>query len=438
MSKRRRSGSRGSRSGAKRPRRGPDLEPSPERLAQNLARDLAGEARRAFDEVECSLAAEMSASSLISTWNLGPGTLIDEDPDEIFGLPFVTFLERAGDKRALAALRAIAAVASERIGLAAGKAADGLAGKGVAEPAWGQDLGGERAIRAMEIRDAVFDDSANIFIEFERADEAEPYAIGMLIDHNLGGFAKELLVGPSLEQVRETMERVPQKVAGTGELQFRDISLAEAAARCGEALWRTEHTLNPPVGEDFRDQLAGVAAHLRGLPETDVVFEPEEVSQAERAAAVVGFLATPAAKAFHDPGAAADLAELAVGYCADHLEGEGRPLRWSATVCELFCLYFLPRKVVRDPSFFERTVPALLPEFVRYAGEARGIPEAAITEAVAAAEEFTDEMVATVADEANWGPAKALAMEAMEAGVDIGDEAEMQSFIDSCNRRDAA
>lgn len=429
-------GSAGTRR-AKRRKRGPELGPSPERIATDLARKLASEARRSVREVEDALDAEMFASWLVSTWNLSPGALIDADPEEEIGLRVVAALERAGDARALAALRAIEAVGSELVAQASGAAADRLAEAGIAEPAWRDGLGAAQGRRALIMRDAVFDDAVNVLVEFERP-AREPYLVGLLVDHNLGGIAKDLLVGPNLTELKESVAGAPKEVAATGELRFEEIELAEAAARSREALWRTEHTLDPPVSDDFKPQVAAVAAHLRVLPDEGDAYEPAEITDAERQAALDGFLASPEAEPFHPRDHAADLAMLAIDYCADYLDGEGRPLRWSPVVVELFMTWFLPRKVIREPEFFERAVPELLPAWVRYAGRARGIPQAAVEEAAGAVAAFRDEMLALVRDESAWGPGKALAMAAHDAGVDISDQAALDAFIDEYNSRLAA
>jgi hypothetical protein len=388
-------------------------------------------------EVEDALDAEMFASWLVSTWKLSPGALIDADPEEEIGLRVAAALERAGDARALAALRAVEAVGSELVAQASGAAADRLAEAGVAEPAWRDGLGAARGRRALIMRDAVFDDAVNILVEFERP-AREPYLVGLLIDHNLGGIAKDLLIGPTLNELEESVARAPKEVAGTGELRFEEIELAEAAARAREALWRTEHTLDPPVSDDFRPQAAAVTAHMRALPDQGKTYEPEEVSDSERQAALDGFLASREAGRLPARDDAADLAMMAIDYCADYLDGEGRPLRWSPVVVELFMTWFLPRKVVRKPEFFERAVPELLPAWVRYAGRTRGIPEPAVEEAAGAVAAFREEMLALVRDESAWGPGKALAMAAHDAGVDMSDQAALDAFIDEYNSRLAA
>jgi hypothetical protein len=180
-----------------------------------------------------------------------------------------------------------------------------------------------------------------------------------------------------------------------------------------------------------------LAAHLKALPGEDH-FEAEEISEEERQAALDDFLSSPEAKPFHGSEDVADLAKLAVDYGADYVGGEGRPLRWSPTVVELFMCDYLPRKVLREGEFFERAVAELLPAWVRYAGRRRNIPQAAIEEAVAAVAFFGEEMLELVGDDSAWGPSKMFLAAAGEAGVDLSDPAAIEAYIEEYNRDLAA
>jgi len=176
----------------------------------------------------------------------------------------------------------------------------------------------------------------------------------VLVDNNLGGIAKDIIAGADRERLIEALGKAPDVDDGAGELRLEEIGLPEAAARCREALWRTAHTLDPPVAEDFDAQVAALTAHLKMLSREDR-FEAEEISEEEREAALNGFLASPEAKPFQGGENVVDLAQLAVDYGAEYVGGEGRPLRWSP-----------------------RSIPEILPAWVRYAGRSRGIPKEAI------------------------------------------------------------
>ena len=134
----------------------------------------------------------------------------------------------------------------------------------------------------------------------------------------------------------------------------------------------------------------------------------------------------------------ADLAQLAVDYGAEYVGGEGRPLRWSPTVVELFMCDYLPRKVLRESEFFEQAIPELLPAWVRYAGRSRGIPKEAIEEAASAVNFFHEEMLDLIGDESAWGPTKVFLAAASEAGVDLTDPAAIEAYVEQYNRGLAA
>lgn len=416
------------------PRRGADLAPAPDRQAAKIVAELAREARGRFLEVEDGLDAQLWASSLVAMWDFGP--LADVDTDEVFGLGLVAELERSADAGSLAALRAITAVASERFDAAARAAADRLAAAGVSEPCWVAELDAPaRAARRMF--DPVFDDAANVFIEFERRG-GEPYTIAVLIDHNLGEIAKEVLVAGPLAEVEELFAAIPDEVRGEGGIAFDDLDPELAGALIVAALARTEITLDAPVGEDFSNLRAIAGAHARRLAgAVELDEEEEEVPVAAREAACDGFFESPEGRRFADDSDAEDLVWLAIDFGCDYVGGVSRPLRWSPTVVELFLTWFVPAKVVRDRAFLER-VPELLELWVRYAGTARGLSEAAVASAAAAVGEFAPDMLELADDHESWGPGKTLGMAALEAGIDISDEQQLGAFIESWNAQRAA
>ncbi|MGH2920193.1 MAG: hypothetical protein ACRDLS_16605 [Solirubrobacteraceae bacterium] len=93
---------------------------------------------------------------------------------------------------------------------------------------------------------------------------------------------------------------------------------------------------------------------------------------------------------------------------------------------------WLPRKVTREPGFFER-VPGVLRDWVKYAGRRRGVPRAPLREAIAAVGQCRDEMLDAVDDPETWGPAKAFAVGALDAGVDLTDRAQVARFMQRYN-----
>jgi hypothetical protein len=249
------------------------------------------------------------------------------------------------------------------------------------------------------------------------------HTLGVYVDHNLGGLVKDVFLGGSLAEVRETF--------ATSGVSVRELDLAEARARIEAALYELDHTLDPPVSADVGALRALVEARMRLLPSGFELPDPyRELPPEERQALLDGFLASPEGRRWHGDEAAEDVAALAIVFGADY--NYGGPLRWSPVVVELFMLDWLPRKVAREPGMFER-VPDVLPDWVRYAGRRRGVPEDMVREAADAVADFEREMLETVDDPAAWGPAKAFAAAALGAGVDLTDSEQVEAFIGRYN-----
>ena len=71
-------------------------------------------------------------------------------------------------------------------------------------------------------------------------------------------------------------------------------------------------------------------------------------------------------------------------------------------------------------------------------GRRRGVPAAAVDQAVGAVNLFREEMLDAVADSERWGPAKAFVIAAQEAGVDLADADALNEFAERYNEQLAA
>ena len=151
-----------------------------------------------------------------------------------------------------------------------------------------------------------------------------------------------------------------------------------------------------------------------------------EVTLEERDALQDDFLSSPQGRRWRGDEDAEYAARLAIDFGADY--NHGGPLRWSAVVVELFMLDWLGRKITEEPAFFER-LPEVLTDWVRYAGQRRGVPAHDLQEAVAAVAEYRAEMLETVGDPQAWGPAKVFGAAALAAGVDLTDPEAVERFI---------
>jgi hypothetical protein len=197
-----------------------------------------------------------------------------------------------------------------------------------------------------------------------------------------------------------------------------------------------DHTYDPPVEEDVRTLRALVDARLRRLPDGfELTGEHEESSIEERERLLADFLAAPEGERWRGDEHAQDVIASAITFGADY--NHGGPLRWSVVVVEIFMTSWLARKIAREPVFFERVVE-VLPDWVRYVGRIRGVPNEPLCEAVQAVSAFHQEMLESVNDRGAWGPAKTFAVAAQAAGVDLTDPDALNAFIETYNQGLAA
>ena len=393
-----------------------------------LAELLAGLAKLAAEtapEPVDALEAEQWASSLIGM--MQTSGLPGESIESVFVPPLIRAFEDLCSEEALAALRAIGAIcAPENKELIRG-AGDRLAATGLAEPPWVERLGQTEPTAAALMCEEAFDDGVSVMVEFAEPN-ANAHTIGIYIDHNLGGIVKDVFLAGSLTDVRDQLQR---QTAGEAGVTIRDLDLAEARARVDAALYMLDHTYDPPITEDVRSMRALMATRMRLLPEgLDPPEDHVDVTPEERDALLEDFLSSPEGRTWHGDEDAEDVAGLAIEFGADY--NHGGPLRWSPVVVELFMTSWLARKVTREPEFFER-VPDVLCDWVAYAGRRRGVGSAPLREAVGAVDTYRAEMRHSVNDPEAWGPAKAFAVAALDAGVDLTDRDEVERFIGRYN-----
>ncbi|MDX6661512.1 MAG: hypothetical protein QOJ55_2334 [Solirubrobacteraceae bacterium] len=388
--------------------------------------DIAELTARDADQPEDALDAEQWASTILGMMHaapLPPG----EDVAATFLPGFLSALESLGTRKALAALRALAAVTAPDYATAARTAADRLAASGLREPAWRADLGDARPTAAALMCEAAFDDGVSVMVEFT-APNVETHTIGVYIDHNMGGLVKDVFLAGPLSEVRSQLGR---KAPNQVDLAIRDLDLAEARARAEAAFDMLDHTWDPPVNEDVQPMRALIEARLRLLPEGfELPDDYVEVTPKERDALLEDFLSSPEGRRWRGDEDAEDVAQLAIDFGAGY--NHGGPLRWSPVVVEIFMTSWLARKVTREPGFFQR-IPDVLRDWVKYAGRRQAVPAAPLREAVAAVKAYRDEMLDAVSDPEAWGPAKTFASAALEAGVDLTDRDEVERFIERYN-----
>ena len=385
--------------------------------------------REAYEPAD-ALEAEQWASTIVGTWHVRP--MPGQDVEAMFFPGFVDALERLGTARALATLRALAAVGAGGHRRRATAAADRLAAKGHAEAPWAAMLGQVQPTAAALMSEQSFDDGVSVLIEFAGAGY-EPHTFGIYIDHNLGGLVKDSFLAGPLSEVRAQLNRTAPNGVG---LSIGDLDLAEARARVEAALYMLDHTYEPPVSEDVRPMRALVDARIELLPDGfELADDDNEVNVEQRCALLADFLASPEGEHWRGDEDAEDVAELAIDFGAGY--NHGGPLCWSPVVVEIFMTSWLARKVTRHPEFFAR-VPEVLRDWVTYAGRRQGVPAEPLQEAVGAVAEYEAEMLDAVNDPEAWGPAKTFAVAALEAGVDLADPEDVERFMQRYNEGLAA
>jgi hypothetical protein len=399
-------------------------------LEEVFGRLLRSAAKELTDDLP-ALVAEIWASQIWSIWE--KQELIGMDAVAVFGGGLIEHASKASSPAALAVLRALGSVAPEPYGSKARRAADRLAASGSKEPAWGPVVGGGQPTGACLLYDPVDDDGVMVLAEFDGPGDAS--TVGVYVDHNLGGIAKDLLAVPA---------GINQVVAVQGDhdesqgIVHRAISLDEAAARWREGLAMTDMTLEPPVSEDFDGLRALVESRLDRLPPGRHLDLSTQMSEEQRDELLQEFLESDETTGLWDAAgddnehdAVEHLAHQILSFSLDY--NLGTPLRFSPVMVEIFCLDWAPRKIAIDGDGFT-LLPDVLAAWIRFVGRRRAIPEEAIKAAVSAAYRYAPEMIELSQDPTEWGPAKTVALAIQQRGIDLTDQAALDSFLAEVNR----
>lgn len=400
---------------------------TPQAIARRIARDA--------QALTGALDAEVWASRLLGAfWDQRTSLPLHESSDYalIYGGPLVEAVTRLGGLWARVSLLIIAAVDDAELGGLARERAELTPLQGhETPPSWLAGVGEAEISGAAVMREDAFDDGYTMFLE-ARHPTGETHAVGVYIDNNLGVMAKDILLADSIDRVAEVMRLNPR---ADGELRLEQIDPAVAAAEIHAALDLTEMTLDPPVSEDYAGLRALAMLRADEAPGGARPTEREEMPAEDRDALRDEFLASPEGREFAPDGDEAFVASLAIDFCADYVDG--RPLRWSPVVVELFMAGWVPRKVLADAVVFE-VLPGALDAWVRFAGRKQTTPDWAIALTREAIPRWRDEMTTAGSDPANGGPAKQFLTAAKEAGVDVSDELALTTFVAGWNARSNA
>ena len=382
---------------------------------------------------------EMWASQMWSTW--ANADLIGMDATEVVAGGLIAYAGTQGPQAALTVLRAIGAVAPEPYGQRARRAADRLAAEGVPEKTWAALVGAAAPTVAGLMYDPYDDDGVNVMVGFDTA--GTPSTVSLYIDHNLGGMAKDAFAAPAamaevLTVLQNHADEDDGHGHGGGQPVYREITLAEAAARWRDALAATDRYLDPPSNEELDHLRALVTARLATLPPGGGVPAPAEMDEDERDVVLSAFLESDEAVGLFGIDADDDetetveqLSHQILTFSLDYVVGT--PLRFSPVMVEMFCLDWAPRKIAMDGDAFT-VLPDVLAAWIRFVGRRRAVPASLITEAVKAVYGYAPEMIELSQDPEVWGPAKTMVLAIEQRGIDLTDQGALDDFIDEVNR----
>ena len=398
----------------------------PNRLARQIVRDALG--------LTGPLDAELWGSTLMGMlWSRRYALRLENvgstDYALTFGAPLVEAIARTGGAGARIALSVIEAVDDGELGLRAAELVGELTDDaGGVLPGWIAALGEAEIIDAAVMRDEVFDDACTVFLEARHPD-GDVHAVGVLIDHNLGGMAKDVMVVDSIDGVAQVMREHPEP---NGALTLERIPPGIAAGRIHAALECTDMTWDPLVSEEYADLRAIALMRADEAPQLVVATDRPEMSGAERDRLRDEFLRSPEGQTFAPDSDEAYAVSLAIDFCADYVDG--RPLRWSPVVVELFMADWIPRKILSDGELFAR-LPAALDAWVRFAGRKSNLPDWAVAVTCEAIPTWQETMVQRSDDPAAAGPAKEFISAVQKAGIDLEDRDALDTFVAGWNAR---
>jgi len=301
---------------------------------------------------------------------------------------------------------------------------DELRRRGVQQPPWAM-LPRRAFLGAWKGTELLGDQDLIILGFMYEGEPAESFQL--MIDHNLGLVKDAILLPvPPPQLIATWRER-------TDEIDFRAIDSQQAANEItaplahSDALW-----LDPPWSDDFRSHRGLLRTHLRLLPVPTVEERLEPPGEEFRQELVAEFMRSSEAASLQDR----ELTELVASRLVDFRIdlGDGDVFRWSPIVVELLLVDWYPRKTLPDEGEVEN-VPEILRAWIRYAGQRRKLPEALISETLAAVDQWLPEFDKGMADASRFGPAKSIVAAMKAEGVDVTDSVALKRWMDDFNRR---
>ncbi len=218
---------------------------------------------------------------------------------------------------------------------------------------------------------------------------------------------------------------------GLVPMPLTELPVDEGLAELADALRTTDRTW---PRQDDADYVAVQAlawsrcrAHLPSL--ADSAGEP--MADEQRRELVAEFLAADGpAEDVAGSEVNRSLTELFLDYGQGYLTAG--PLCWSPGTAMLFLTDWLPRKAVLSAE--QRAgLPEALRRWVRFALDRRGVPAEWITPVVAAVDEWLPEFEDSFDESSDWGPAKQIAAELANRGIDMTDREQVRQAVARLN-----
>ncbi len=365
-------------------------------IEQELCRAIF-DALQGLDDVPDPMSVEITMSQLLGQWWAMP-TVGDVGPDGVFGNMVVRYAKEQRSPLGLLVLSTLAVIAPlPDVRAAAAAAAQSLTDRGVRQPA---ATGiGEVTVGRCWVAADVYGDQADVVAEFAYGDER--HALVVLVDHNLGGIAKDAF---SVDDVDATLTEL-QNAAAADELLAspRQIEPSLGRALVESAGAASDLVRGEPVSDDYAKSRALLLARLRAMPE-GTQPTAEEPTPELQAALVADFFASPEA-ADLDPETAGHLVRLFVEYgCARE---PSRPIRISPLKLEEFLHRWLPRRAPLDGG--ERAaLPATVRALVAWARSRMDLPGPAVRDLDEATEDILGAFAGEYDDPNNFGLARQL------------------------------
>lgn len=365
---------------------------------------------------EDPLDAEVFASALATSWQPGP---LAPQPVEQQAPLVIDALAATHRPEVVAVLRGLAAVLPQPDATRAREAADTLAAQGVPEPGWAEQAG-KAAVREAWQMSHVLGDGDSVVLRC-RYPGGHEHDLLVYIDHNLGTLVKDAFVSPPV-----ALEHLHEVAADEPDTTIEPLDPADAAARVGSALELTDVTFPPIETETWPAVRALLLARLATMPGGGSPPERPELGPQERERLVAEFLAAPEGASWRGDEHGEQVVSFLVDFRCDY--GDGRPLRWSPAVVEIFLADWFPRKVVASPGMVAK-VPDVVRAWVRYAGRRTSLRPSYVEETLDAVDELAEELRRQVDDPTAWGPAKTAVQEMLAAGVDLTDPDAIDAYL---------